>query len=57
MIKTSSQSLPIIQKIPNETQDLIPQPAEPSVLPLDFVREASAALDPINSKEKSGRWF
>jgi len=54
MIKTSSRSLPIIQKIPNEIQDLMPQPAEPSVLPPDSGREASTSLDPINSKEEVG---
>ena len=57
MIKTSSRSLPIIQKIPNEIQDLMPQPAEPSVLPPDSGREASTALDPINGKEKVGAGF
>lgn len=54
MIKTSSQSLPIIEKIPNEIQDLMSQPVEPSVLPPDSSREASTSLDPINRKEKVG---
>ena len=54
MIKTSSQSLPIIEKIPNEIQNLMPQPVEPSVLPPDSSREASTSLDPINRKEKVG---